>query len=323
VDTPKGSAKADAPKAGAKADDSKAADVDAPKGSVKADEAKAADVDAPKAGAKVDTPKPGAKPDAPKGSAKADAPNGSAKADAPNGSAKADTPPGAADVDTPANAYLDDTRVIQSQVGYGSLGLHGEMGYEGGHVKLGGTAYSHAISMHPPARGRAFADFAVSAPYKRFKAIAGIADSASPHPSRMLVFRVKAGDATLFESAPMSGTGAHVPVDIALGSDVHGLRLEVEVQQRNTERTCNLQHANVKEHAIRNMQRASNIQCATYNVQHAVCAGFRRTAWLWHDATSPCSRRGPSCSRLAHAPCQRCPLVAGARKQRVRPWSLR
>ena len=135
------------------------------------------------------------------------------------------------------DVYLDDARVLRSSVGYGSLGLHGQMGFEGAKVALGGTAYSHAVSMHPASRSKAFAEFGIDAPYKRFKAIAGIADSASPHPTRMLIFRVKASttdvdETTIFESAPMSRTGDHVPIDVALGGDVRGLRIEVEVRRK-------------------------------------------------------------------------------------------
>ena len=47
------------------------------------------------------------------------------------------------------NTYLDDLQEKSAKVGWGKLGKHGSMGYEGLHVKLGGQSYNHALSMHP------------------------------------------------------------------------------------------------------------------------------------------------------------------------------
>lgn len=50
--------------------------------------------------------------------------------------------------------YLDSLALLHSQVGYGSLGLHGNLGYEGKAVTVKGKHYGHALSTHPPAQLR-------------------------------------------------------------------------------------------------------------------------------------------------------------------------
>src|SRR6266705_2042274 len=48
--------------------------------------------------------------------------------------------------------YLDSFPPIESEVGYGTLGTHGELGYEAGRVCFEGTERLHAISAHAPSR---------------------------------------------------------------------------------------------------------------------------------------------------------------------------
>jgi predicted O-methyltransferase YrrM len=48
--------------------------------------------------------------------------------------------------------YLDALPLQEAAVGYGSIGLHGSMGYENKQVSVQGRHYSHALSTHPPAR---------------------------------------------------------------------------------------------------------------------------------------------------------------------------
>jgi predicted O-methyltransferase YrrM len=50
--------------------------------------------------------------------------------------------------------YLDFLSPLQARVGYGELGLHGNLGYEGKPVVVQGSHYRHALSTHPPARLR-------------------------------------------------------------------------------------------------------------------------------------------------------------------------
>lgn len=47
---------------------------------------------------------------------------------------------------------LDAIHPLQHQVGYGSLGLGGSLGYEDKRVTVRGQSYTHALSTHPPAR---------------------------------------------------------------------------------------------------------------------------------------------------------------------------
>ena len=60
--------------------------------------------------------------------------------------------------------YLDSLSLVTSDVGYGGVGLHGELGYDGRVVSVQGRPYAHAFSTHPPARvvvglSRRFAGF--------------------------------------------------------------------------------------------------------------------------------------------------------------------
>lgn len=57
-----------------------------------------------------------------------------------------------AEIQVPASTYLDSLSPIQIHVGYGNLGMRGELGYENKRVSVHGRQYSHAFSAHPPAR---------------------------------------------------------------------------------------------------------------------------------------------------------------------------
>ena len=48
--------------------------------------------------------------------------------------------------------YLDSLAPIHSHVGYGSLGTHGELGYENKAVAVQRQSFAHALGTHPPAR---------------------------------------------------------------------------------------------------------------------------------------------------------------------------
>jgi len=53
---------------------------------------------------------------------------------------------------TITTTHLDQLTPLQSRVGWGRLGIRGDLGYEGKAVCVGGRRYEHAISSHPPAR---------------------------------------------------------------------------------------------------------------------------------------------------------------------------
>jgi hypothetical protein len=50
--------------------------------------------------------------------------------------------------------YLDRLSPTHVEVGYGELGLHGGLGYEGQAVAVGRRLFWHALSTHAPARVR-------------------------------------------------------------------------------------------------------------------------------------------------------------------------
>jgi predicted O-methyltransferase YrrM len=63
-----------------------------------------------------------------------------------------------------ARLSVDDLVPVEAMVAYGALGTHGELGYEGGRVRVRGRAYQHALSAHGPSRlifdlGGAFGGF--------------------------------------------------------------------------------------------------------------------------------------------------------------------
>lgn len=48
--------------------------------------------------------------------------------------------------------YLDTLPPLRVSIGYGQLGMHGQLGYEGKLVLVKHQYYQHALSVHPPAR---------------------------------------------------------------------------------------------------------------------------------------------------------------------------
>lgn len=60
--------------------------------------------------------------------------------------------------------FLDDHPSLEASVGYGELGRHGQLGYEGKAVLVRGTGFAHALSAHAPSRLRV----PLSSPYRSF-----------------------------------------------------------------------------------------------------------------------------------------------------------
>ena len=63
-----------------------------------------------------------------------------------------------------AHTTVDSLALLTADVGYGHVGLHGAMGYEGKAVSINGQGRRHAVSAHPPSRvvfetGGKFASF--------------------------------------------------------------------------------------------------------------------------------------------------------------------
>src|SRR6476659_6835416 len=68
--------------------------------------------------------------------------------------------------------YVDALPRISEQVGYGAIGMGGSLGYEGKPVSVQQRAWSHALSMHPPARVR----FALRGQFRTFEALVALND---------------------------------------------------------------------------------------------------------------------------------------------------
>jgi hypothetical protein len=68
--------------------------------------------------------------------------------------------------------YLDVLPLEGATVGYGSLGLHGRLGYEDKLVAFGGKSFEHALSSHAPAR----LAFRLGGRYSRFRSRVALND---------------------------------------------------------------------------------------------------------------------------------------------------
>jgi predicted O-methyltransferase YrrM len=107
--------------------------------------------------------------------------------------------------------FLDSLTPVDVRVGYGALGLRGELGYDGKPVSVGRKAYAHALSTHPPARllfdlggrfewfsarvalnddvprGSSYADFVVAADGRHVAAAPRVAAGEPPRPLNVSV----------------------------------------------------------------------------------------------------------------------------------------
>jgi len=73
--------------------------------------------------------------------------------------------------------YLDALPFEAASVGYGSLGLHGSLGYEDKLVAFGGESFEHALSSHAPAR----LTFPLGGRYSRFCSRVALNDDVPPN----------------------------------------------------------------------------------------------------------------------------------------------
>lgn len=101
--------------------------------------------------------------------------------------------------------FLDDLQERSSSVGYGHLGRHGELGFEGDSVTVLDRKQQHALSMHPPRRGVAFAEYVINHEWSHFTASVAINDHNN--------FFGRAGGDLIFEL-----------IDIGMGSGTVGDR---------------------------------------------------------------------------------------------------
>ncbi len=68
--------------------------------------------------------------------------------------------------------FVDDLSLLGAETGYGALGLHGDLGYDGRHVTAHGKRYAHAVSAHPPSR----VSIHLAGQYSRFQCHVAIND---------------------------------------------------------------------------------------------------------------------------------------------------
>lgn len=76
----------------------------------------------------------------------------------------------------PRSCYLDALPLREASVGYGELGLNGDLGYEGKRVSVRGEAFPHALSVHAPGR----LIFDIGGRYARFRSGVALNDDVSP-----------------------------------------------------------------------------------------------------------------------------------------------
>jgi predicted O-methyltransferase YrrM len=118
--------------------------------------------------------------------------------------------------------YLDSMTPLAAEVGYGSLGVGGDLGYEGARVRVGQRTYEHALSTHPPAR----IAFDLGGSYATFRCDVALNDDV-PHGRSHADFFVRADGRTVAAAHyVLAGTG---PREIV--ADVSGAQcLELCVQ---------------------------------------------------------------------------------------------
>lgn len=75
--------------------------------------------------------------------------------------------------------YLDELEIESANVGYGKLGLMGDLGYEGKSVFVKQKSYHHALSSHPPAH----LIFNLDCHFKGFNSQVAINDDVAPNTS--------------------------------------------------------------------------------------------------------------------------------------------
>jgi hypothetical protein len=107
---------------------------------------------------------------------------------------------------------LDELEPLHVEVGYGSLGRRGALGYDGENVRVGGHTYASALSTHPPARVR----FAVPKGCQRFHCHVAINDDVSERGSHA-TFAVIANSRVVAEAIDVHAGSPAVPLTADLG----------------------------------------------------------------------------------------------------------
>lgn len=127
--------------------------------------------------------------------------------------------------------FVDELKQTGYFVGYGILGKQGQLGYEALSATAGKRHFSHALSMHPPWKGSAWAEFEIGGDWRLFCGWASIADSASPRGE--LFFEVVGDGKVLWTSEALRKPGASVPVRVNVTA-VRTLKLQTRAAASNS-----------------------------------------------------------------------------------------
>ena len=125
---------------------------------------------------------------------------------------------------TASQVYLADVKASGSHVGYGKLGLNGDLGHANRSVIVNGTKAKHSISTHAVADGEAYVSYVIPPQFTKFTGAAAICDSATQPPLKT-VLSVE-GDGRVLWRSPVLIKGKPIPFDVDL-TGVSNLRLVV------------------------------------------------------------------------------------------------
>ncbi len=127
----------------------------------------------------------------------------------------------------PKSFYLDDIQEVDSQVGYGKLGKHGDQGYQEPKAKFQGVVPTHSLSVHGKANDMAYVAYVLDGKFRTFAAEVGILDQGGGQPASPLTFKVFGDGKLLWESQPVPKRGAGQDCSVKI-KGVRLLRLQVD-----------------------------------------------------------------------------------------------
>jgi len=127
----------------------------------------------------------------------------------------------------PPFAYLADLKPSTVRLGYGTLGVNGDLGVDGYAMAVGGVAVKHGLGMHPTTNGNAEATYVLGGRYQIFRAQVAINDTASAKILTAVRFKVLGDGKPLWESKPTKRPGTKQDCCVAV-TGVQELTLMVE-----------------------------------------------------------------------------------------------
>lgn len=123
--------------------------------------------------------------------------------------------------------FLSDLAARNVKVGFGVMGLNGDLGFEGRRAVVGGVPQKKCISLCPPSKGFSRAVFDVPVGYTHFEVVAAINDPVLDHQVTPVTFKVLSEKGVLWTSQPLIGGGNAERCSVALkGSKTITLMVE-------------------------------------------------------------------------------------------------